>query len=463
MHRLQSIWINLRSSLWFVPAIMVTALVVLAVILIEVDTTIPAELLQNWPRLFGAQAEGTRGMLSAVAGAMITVAGVVFSITIVALSLTSSQYTSRVLRNFMRDRSNQIVLGAFVGIYAYCLVVLRTIRGGDEAPFVPSLATLGAMVLAFVGIALLIHFIHHISMSIQAAQILAAIREDTVGPIERLFPDDLGEGDDDADDDPDAAATERRASWCPITAPATGYVQAVDAEAVMQVACAHDRIIRLPHDIGAFVVEDSTLVELDGEGALPEDAIDALKGSITVGHQRTVEQDPAFGIRQIVDIALKALSPGVNDPTTATMCLDQLCALLMRLVGRKMPSRYRYMDGRLRVITKAPTYASFLAGGIEEIRQAAAKQPIVLARLVGLLRELSSATRSRTRRRLSVEHAGRIAVAAAELTDVHARAMLESQLHEMLAGLQQVESRPKPTRSAAAEEATDDAPSVKGG
>ena len=124
---------------------------------------------------------------------MITVAGVVFSITIVALSLTSSQYTSRVLRNFMRDRVNQVVLGVFVGIFAYCLVVLRTIRGGDEGKFVPSLAVLVGLILAFVGIAFLIYFIHHISMSIQASNIIAAAAQETIAAVDHLFPQGLGE------------------------------------------------------------------------------------------------------------------------------------------------------------------------------------------------------------------------------------------------------------------------------
>lgn len=139
------------------------AAVGLAALIISIDANVKLSFVDNWPLLFGSGAEGARGLLSAVASSMITVAGVVFSITIVALSLTSSQYTSRVLRNFMRDRVNQTVLGVFVGIFAYCLVVLRTIRGGDEGAFVPSLAVLGGLLLAFVGIGFLIYFIHHIA------------------------------------------------------------------------------------------------------------------------------------------------------------------------------------------------------------------------------------------------------------------------------------------------------------
>ena len=138
-------WQEKRSSFWFVPAVMVLDAVVLATVLITVDATVDLHVVERWPLVFGAGAAGARGLLTAVAGSMITVAGVVFSITLVALSLTSSQYTSRVIRNFMRDRVNQVVLGVFVGIFAYCLVVLRTIRGGDEGAFVPALAVLAGL------------------------------------------------------------------------------------------------------------------------------------------------------------------------------------------------------------------------------------------------------------------------------------------------------------------------------
>ena len=130
-------WNGLRASLWFLPGLIVVCSVALAFALVEADGRVSRELLAEYPRLFGAGAEGSRGMLGAVAGSMITVAGVTFSITVVALSLASSQYTPRILRNFMSDRANQAVLGVFVGVFAYCLVVMRTVRGGDEGTFVP--------------------------------------------------------------------------------------------------------------------------------------------------------------------------------------------------------------------------------------------------------------------------------------------------------------------------------------
>ncbi len=435
MQSLKNLWIELRSSLWFVPSIMVTAMVLLAAGLIELDVNLSKDALSAWPRLFGARAEGTRGMLSAVASATITVAGVVFSITIVALSLTSSQYTSRVLRNFMRDRTNQVVLGAFVGIYAYCLVVLRTIRGGDAEPFVPSLATFGAIVLAFVGIALLIHFIHHISSAIQAAHILAAIREDTLGPIDRLFPEELGEDEDGEQEDPEALEVLAAAQWEVVCAEATGYLQVVDSDAVLKLACEHDALLQLPHRIGDFVIAGTPLAQVERDGGIPEGLADGVRKAFTTNAQRTVEQDPAFGIRQIVDVALKALSPGVNDPTTATMCLDQLGALLVRLAGRRFPSRFRRTEGRLRVVVAAPTFSALLGCAVDEVRVAAAQQPVVLERMVDVLRVVAEATRSASRRTEVAEQIARVASSIAELHDRYVRIALGKHTSEVLEGL----------------------------
>ena len=137
MIRARRVWITLSSSLWFIPATLVTLALVLAATLVQLSAGVDAAALDRWPRIFGAGADGARGVLSTIAGSMITVAGVTFSITIAALALASAQYTPRVLRTFMADRANQLVLGVFVGIFAYCLVVLRTIRGGDEGALFP--------------------------------------------------------------------------------------------------------------------------------------------------------------------------------------------------------------------------------------------------------------------------------------------------------------------------------------
>lgn len=218
MQALRTLWLALKDSLWFVPALMVCSAVAAAVVLIELQTVPDTDLAQRWPRLLGAGAEGARGMLSAIATSMITVAGVVFSITIVALSMAARQYSPRVLRNFVADRPTQVVLGAFVAVFAYCLVVLRTIRGPDEGAFVPSFAVLGGVVLAFCAVGLLIYFIHHLALEIQMSSIVSRIGHDTRRTIDRLFPCQLGAASD-AQRAPADAVPDR---WTVVPAPRTG-------------------------------------------------------------------------------------------------------------------------------------------------------------------------------------------------------------------------------------------------
>ena len=334
-------------------------------------------------------------MLSAVATSMMTVAGVVFSITIVALSLTSTQYSPRVLRNFMRDRPTQVVLGVFVGIFAYCMVVLRTIRGSDYGDFVPSLAVLGGLAYAFFGIAMLIFFIHHVAQSIQASSILARIAKDTQAAIEDMFPDQIGRSPHDADADPGAIPD----SWTRIEAVRGGYITAVDSEGVLKYAVENDRVIRLSAATGDFVVVGACLLEVSGAGAVSDDEARKMRGWLQIGRQRTVEQDAAFGLQQMVEVAVKALSPGINDPTTACMCIDQLSALLARLALRHMPKPHRMADNRLRVIAPAPDFAAMLALTINPIVQHSRGDVQVLERLLDALATVASATRDTERRR----------------------------------------------------------------
>ena len=384
LHKLRHYAEELRASLWFVPSLIVIGAVALAFGLIEAGAHLDARVWEQLPHLFGAGAEGSRGMLAAIAGSMVTVAGVAFSVTVVALSLTSSQYSSRVLRNFMGDRLNQAVLGVFVGIYAYCLVVLRTIRGGDEGAFVPPLAVLGGVVLAFVGIACLIFFIHHIATAIQAANILAAVSTETTAAIDRLFPEGLGEpaaGDVEA---PPAASGDDRA-WHFLPARATGYIQGVNEDALLAFAREHQVVVRMESGIGAFVVRGTPLAAVSAALPAVDDAIEELNAAYTVGSQRTMGQDAAFGFRQIVDVAMKALSPGVNDTTTAVMCIDRLTALLVQLASRRIERPDRMEDGKLRIIAQGPTFAGLLADSFDQIRQNGGGNVAVLLRLLWAL------------------------------------------------------------------------------
>jgi uncharacterized membrane protein len=372
---------------------MVTGSMAFAVMLIEADSAGFNQWLSQWPRLFGVGAEGARQMLSTLAGSMMTVMGITFSMTLLALVLASGQYTSRILRNFMRSRVTQATLGVFASIFVYCLIVLRTIRGGNGVDeFVPSLAVFFAFVMSLGGIGILIYFIHHIASSIQASSIIASIAHETNASIDRLLPEELDqEPDEDEGRKQELESLDDR-SWYPVPADESGYIQNVNPDALLRLAADSRTIVRMEQGIGAFVVQKATLVSLALTYPPDQKTIAALNAVYSIGRFRTVEQDPAFGIRQIVDIAIKALSPGVNDTSTAIMCVDYLTSILARLVGRQFPPSYHYEQETLRVIAIVPSFEGLLAEAFDQIRSNAETNVAILARMLGALDTLSSLT-----------------------------------------------------------------------
>ena len=413
----RQLWLTLGASLWFIPSVMVAGSIALAIALIELSVHIDVATVARMPRLFGAGADGARGMLSTIAGSIITVAGVAFSLTIAALAQASTQYTPRVLRTFMGDRSSQVVLGTFVGIFAYCLVVLRTIRGGDEGAFVPPIAVLGGFVLAIVGVGVLVFFIHHTASGLQASTILARVRSTTERAIDAVFPAELADG---ADDPPPGAADMRLANddWRTVPALRTGYIQSVDVDGLAACALSGAIIIRVERSVGAFAIERHPLVSVvrapagngrpeSGDG--DESVTEQINDCFTIDNYRTIEQDPAFGILQIVDIALKALSPGINDTTTAVTCVDHLSALLVRLARRQVaPPATRAslapVGAPLAVITSGPTFADLLGLALDDVRRNAAGNVTVLGGLIDAIAITARHARAPSRRRHLARH-----------------------------------------------------------
>ena len=223
--KIRKVITHLTDTLWFIPSLIAVFMSVLAVVMVEVSSMVDAEALARFPRIFGASADSSRALLSAIAGAMITVAGLTFSLTMVAVTQASSQYTSRILRNFMRDRGNQIVLGIYVGMFAYCILVVRTIRSGDEGRFLPSLAVVLGIVLSIGSVGMLLFFVHHIANALQASTIIHRITAETLVAVERAFPARLREPVNE-----EASAPSSRGdgvadrAWRPVGARATGYV-----------------------------------------------------------------------------------------------------------------------------------------------------------------------------------------------------------------------------------------------
>ncbi len=405
MEKLRAVWSTLTGSLWFVPSLLVAGAIALAAAMIGLDAATQFHLAERWPLAFGSGAEGSRGVLSTIASSVITVAGVVFSITIVALSLTASQYSPRILRNFMSDRTTQVVLGTFVAIFVYCLVVLRTIRAPDGAvaSFIPSLAVLLGILLALVGTGLFVYFIHHVAASIQISSILSNVSNETMRVIDRLYPDPVGTGRD-RSENAGAYRDGEGQRWHPVPALTNGYIVRIDFKGLVDLARKRGIVLRLQAAAGEFVIERDVLVEASGADSRGEELARAVNALFTLNAQRTLDQDAAFGIQQVVDVALKALSPSVNDSTTAVMCIDHLAAILTRIAGRRIgPPGGGDEDGVLQVRC-GPTYGSLVALAFDGIRRNARGNPDVLSQLAHRGCGLVAATPHPARRHVAVLH-----------------------------------------------------------
>jgi uncharacterized membrane protein len=376
---MRRIWTRLRDTFWVVPLTFALAAVLLGLGLTALDDWLDTSL--ELPLLFAGGPEGARSVLSAIITSMISFTGLVFSITIVVLQLTSSQFSPRVLRTFLRDWVNQVALGVFVATFVYSLVVLRAVRGTAETDtFVPQISVTVAFGFVLASVAVFLLYIDHIAQSIRAATIVTQIGEDTRVAIERTHPSDT----EPRTRVPPPATAGRR-----VASDASGVVQQVDDRALLELAEAHGVTIRMVRAVGEFVPEGAALLEVHGAD-LPDEA--SLRAAVHLGKERVLDDDPGFGLRQLVDIAERALSPGINDPTTAVQVIDQLHDLLRLLAARPLPERQTLgEDGRLAVHVPQPTFEDHLHLAVDEIAHWGADSPRVQRRLRAMLVDVQEA------------------------------------------------------------------------
>ncbi|MDR9501345.1 MAG: DUF2254 domain-containing protein [Desulfurivibrionaceae bacterium] len=401
-------WDRVRSSFWFLPALMAGGAMVLAFATIALDKPATDWLTLNWGWSFTGGATGASSLLGAIAGSMITIAGVVFSMTLVALSLASSQLGPRLLRSFMRDTTTQMVLGTFVATFLYCLLVLRTIRHPEEIVFVPHLSVSLGVLLAVVSVGVLIYFIHHMSVSIQANEIVARVGKELIEGIERLFPGNIGRGAPQIPAEPPAAdfldTFDQEAR--PIGAAGYGYLQFVDGDALMALAMQEDVIIRLERRPGHYVVAARPLALVWPEERVTDQLVQQINLAFALGNQRTPGQDIEFAVNQLVEIAIRALSTGVNDPFTAMTCVDHLGSALCRLAQRDMPSPYRHdSEDQLRLITPVFTFPDVTDAAFNQIRQYGRSSTAVTIRLLESIAELAGSVHRAEDRAALLRHA----------------------------------------------------------
>ena len=431
-----AIWQLLRSTYWFVPSLMTLAAVGLALLMVSVDRGTGSGWLIGW--LYSGGADGARALLSAVAGSTITVVSLTFSVTIVALTVTSQHFGPRLLNSFMRDLPAQVVLGAFIGTFSYCLMVLRTVRGEGDGltQFVPHLAVTVAVALTLASVAALIYFIHHISASMQVATITTQISRDLREAIERLYPVDVGEATAEHANEAAAALLMRPSDAAGIISTGAGYVQRIEADALMDLAREHDVTIWLATRPGEFLVAGVPIAFVTPPSALRASFADALNGLLLLGPDRTSTQDVGFAVQQLVEVALHALSPGMNEPFTAITCIDRLGEGLALLAGRSRPSPVRRdKSGTPRVVAHAETFAELLWEAVTPISVFAGPNPAISQRLLRTLEILSGAASAHEDRAAIRAQADAVwREAERQIHEQSHRAVIAQQYRKVLAG-----------------------------
>jgi uncharacterized membrane protein len=369
---------RLRSSLFFVPMASVLGAIVLSQVSLQVDSRFDHRTA-DLPLGLTSTVDSARAVLSTVAGATITFAGIAFSISLLIIQLGSSQYSPRVVHTLFRDPFNRRVMGLVVGTFTFCLMVLRSVRsaleeGGD--PVIPNISVAVAVLLGVAAILAIVAFIDHSAHTMDISEILERVTDTT---IEHVRVDWRAEGIT-----PQEAPGRDEEPVMTVLFETTGWVQQIDQTALLKCAPAGG-IVRLKTHPGRYAIAGTTAVTI--APAPDADDIDRVRerslAAIDTGNTRTMQQDSSYGLRQIVDVSLKALSPGINDPTTAQDAIFHSAAVLAELLRRNPPPAVVGDEhGRVLVLEQQRTHAEMIGLCFDEVRRAAAAHPTVCVYLL---------------------------------------------------------------------------------
>ncbi|QDM19173.1 DUF2254 domain-containing protein [Tardiphaga sp. vice278] len=407
---------DLNDTFWLVPALMVVGDVVMALGMLQLDRSelVPRWLLEDW--LYDGSGTGARTLLGTVASSTIGVAGTVFSIAIAVLSLAAGQMGPRLLRNFTRDRGNQFTLGAFLATFSYALIVLRSVRTQDEGAFVPHLALSVSILMAFVCVAMLVHFVGHMAGRINVDTVIELVSDEVQSAMRRLTAEEPR---------PDPPPYLFWADATAVIDPRRGYLQHLDDKGLADWAAKHKTAIRLLVRPGDFVFPGVAIAVMMPPVA---DADDAIRTATVLGAQRVSSADLEFAVRQLVDVAVRALSPGINDPHTAMSVVDRLGAALCEIVPRHLPTGVLLRDERVVLAMPSVNCQGLLDAMFHMIRQNASGGAAVLIRMLDVLTAAARVERDYHRMRHLGRHADLIAGDAdhnistpSDLADIRAR------------------------------------------
>lgn len=392
--RIRKLLNQLGDTFWLVPGALVLAGFLLALGLLAIDRSghLPAALTDsNW--LYNGGGTGARTLLGAIASSTIGVAGTVFSITIAALSLAAGQMGPRLLRNFTRDRGVQVTLGAFLGTFSYALMVLRSVRTQEEGAFTPHLALSVGILLAFACVATLVYFVGHMANRIN------------VDTVVELVSDDIRVAMQSAVTDKTPPTPPPAAFWANATTivdARRGYLQQLDEENLAEWAAKHGTAIRLLLRKGDYVFPGAPIAVMTVH--VP-DAEDAVRNATALGTTRGSAGDIEYAVRQLVEVAVRALSPGINDPHTAMSVLDRLGAALCDLAGAHLPGGVTLQDDAVALVVPALTYRSLVGVMFHMIRQNAAGSTAVMIKVLDVLTAVIACESDPARREVLSHHA----------------------------------------------------------
>ena len=388
-HRLLELRESLRTSVWFIPLVFCLACLALAVVLQWLERDL--ELLFPQLKMFAMSVTSARNVLGVIAGSVLSVGGVVFSVTMVALTLTSGQYGPKILRQFLSDANSKVSLGLFLGTSLYCLVIMAGYGDADR----PNITVIAALLLVLVALAGFIRFIHGTATDLQADQIIERIGSELSQSLRELSSSESLRGRSQ-----DTLPWRRRARGLRpvlIAARSGGYVQTIDYAAVVQWCTARNCVAQLRVRAGDFLLHGTCLIKLYGcKSELDDSDLDPLRAHIRTGPMRTPVQDPEYPITQLNQLAARALSPGINDPGTAITCIDWYSMALARIVDRELPGKV-FLDAEEGAVLLV-RFSDF--AGIAKAFYAPARQfardniPVLIALLESLIRLASLTARA---------------------------------------------------------------------
>lgn len=370
-------WIRrLRETFWFLPAVMVSAAVLLAEGVVALDRfvlggTDPLAVFSPMG------ATGARGILAAIGGSMLTVAATSFSITISVIATASSTYGPRLVRNFMADRGNQFVLGVFTATFVYALLALRSVRsvedGSTGEAFVPHVAVYLAIVLAIINVGVLVFFIHHIATSVRVSSLIKGARDEVFAAIDARYP---RQHQDDA-----VHAPSNPTRGFAVAAAKDGFVDNIYVDHLVGVAAKADGLIEVLVRTGDHVVEGEALARLrlpDGSHDADDALCKSIRRGISLATTRSPSQDIRFSLALVTEMAVRALSPGTNDPYTANNAIAELASALVRLAYRPQALPGRTRDGQLRLYLPVIDHEDLLDDVFTDLRIHGAAEPTVV-------------------------------------------------------------------------------------